>query len=167
MNMNQPSYLRVLVTLLLALALLPAVAIPAAAHHDGSDHCEDPDQPPCEDPDPCDDPCEPTLTVTGARSDLLDNPWGDHPLYAGWTTVDLEFGEGCECKVVRAGYKWETVVDNAPFGQSAGVDMTQVDEDTWLFHNLDADVYEITFFVIVDCGGEEPYFVSTTWHQFN
>lgn len=147
---NIRTTLRLSMILILSAALIPAFAGPVAA--------ED-----------CHDPCEPSMTVTGGRvPDAVPNPWGLDPLYAGWTTIDVVLSdhERCDCFIEHWTYEWTTAVDNAPYGQSAGVDVTQVDGDTWLVHNLDADIYEITFTVYVICNGE-VYPLTTTYHQFN
>lgn len=137
-----------ILTALAFLALVPLLATSAAA-----DDCHD-------------DPCQPELVITGAT---IDGEWWGTPedIHVGWTVVDLVIPEGCECKLESWNMTWHTFRDHHPVGHSAGVEVTQADEDTWVFHNFDADLYYITFTVYVYCADGSSYPVSVSWYQLN
>lgn len=121
--------------------------------------------------DHCHEGCHPDveLQVTGTEVPPYLDPFNDdeRPIYWGWTTVDVLFESECDCFIEGARIDYEVVEDFHPTGQSAGIESTQLDGDTWLVHALDWDVYRVTFTVFVYCEDGSFYEYSTTWLQRN
>lgn len=119
--------------------------------------------------DHCHDECIPELEVTGVEVPPAWDPLNDEdqPIYWGWTVVDLVLNDECYCTLEGVRLSYTVVADFPPYGVSTGIEYKQVDDDTWLVHALDWDVYEVTFTAYVYCENGEFYEVSTTWLQRN